>query len=139
MTPKASTSTEDAINGRVKEFVNAWNKHDVRAMATLFTEDADLINPQGRVAKSRPEIEKMFRDEHSNAYKDSHMQLKPAGLRFLTPDVAVGDYEFEVTGVRDPSGKETKLQGHLTDVFKKQADAWNVATSRPMIPAQRLF
>ncbi len=135
MTPTASTSKEEAIRNRINEFVNAWNKHDPRAMSMVFAEDADLINPQGRVAKSRTEIEKLFKEEHSNAYKDSQMALRLAGLRFLAPDVAVGDYEFEVTGARDRSGKETKLQGHLTDVFKQQGNAWNVATCRPMIPA----
>ena len=139
MTPtKATGSPEEAIRQQVDEFVNAWNKHDARAMAQVYTDDADLINPSGRIAKNKREIETLFRDEHSNAFKDSHMKVRPSGVRLLAPEIALGEYEFEVTGVKDPTGKVTTLQGHLTDVFKKQGNAWMVAASRPMIPAPNL-
>jgi len=135
MTPtKATASLEDAIRQQVDEFVNAWNKHDARAMAQVYTDDADLISPQGRIAKNKKEIETLFRDEHSNAFRDSHMKLRPAGVRLLSSDVALGEYEFEVTGAKDLSGNSTTMRGHITDVFKKQGNAWMVAASRPMIP-----
>ncbi len=135
---QATGPLEEAIRRQVDEFVNAWNKHDARAMAQVYTDDADLVNPSGRIAKNKREIETLFRDEHTNAFKDSHMKLRPSGVRLLSPEVALGEYEFEVTGVKDPTGKSTTMQGHLTDVFKKQGSAWMVAASRPMIPAPNL-
>jgi len=128
---------EEAIRQQVDEFVKAWNKHDAKALALLYADDADVINPNGRVARSRKEIETLFRDEHASVFKDSRMALRPAGIRLLSPDIAVGDYEFEVTGARDMAGRPTTLQGHLTDVFKRQGNSWMVAVSRPMIPADR--
>src|SRR5207244_1038739 len=109
-----------------------------KAMSALYTDDADMVNPNGRIAKNRKEIETLFRDEHSNIFKDSRMALRQSGIRLLAPDVAVGDYEFEVTGARDQAGKPTTLRGHLTDIFKRQGTAWMVAASRPMIPATAL-
>jgi len=134
MTPQASMPREQAIRSRIDEFVNAWNKHDARGMSTVFADDADMIDPYGRIAKSKAEIEKMLRDEHSNAFKDSRITLRSSGLKFLSQDVAVGNYEFEVTRARDRAGKETTLQGHLTDVFKKQGDTWVVEACRPTVP-----
>jgi uncharacterized protein (TIGR02246 family) len=140
MTPttKASGQLEDAIRHQVDEFVKAWNQHDPKAMSNVYAEDADMIDPNGRVAKNKKEIENLLREEHATSFKDSHMQLRPAGIRLLSPEVAVGDYEFEVTGARDQAGRTTTLHGHLTDIFKKQNGAWMVAASRPMIPAQAL-
>ena len=126
-------SAEQAIQNRVDEFVNAWNKHDARAMSMVYAEDADMINPAGRVAKSRTEIEQLLRDEHSRGLKDSHMSLRSEGVRLLAPDIAVSDHAFEVTGARDPSGKEVSMQGHLTIVLEKQGNEWLASVCRPMI------
>ena len=136
MSPTAKTSTrdEEAIRSRTNEFVAAWNQHNPQAMAKVYQDGADMINPFGRVAKSRSEIEKLFKEEHAGSLKESRMALTPEGLRTLTPDVAVADYSFEVTGARDRSGKEISLRGHLTLVLQKQADQWLVAAARPMIP-----
>src|SRR4029453_3729816 len=39
----------------------AWNRHDAKAYADLFTEDADLVNVGGWRWKGRAEIEKNSR------------------------------------------------------------------------------
>lgn len=136
MTPaaKGSSRDEQEIQNRIEEFVTAWNKHDPRAMSVVYAEDGDLINPFGRVAKSRADIEVMLREEHAAGLKDSRFSLKSEGMRFLTSDIAVTDHAFEVTGARDPSGKELNLSGHLTQVHKRHDNKWEVAASRPMIP-----
>jgi uncharacterized protein (TIGR02246 family) len=133
-TTKASTKDVQAIHGRIEEFVNAWNTHNPRAMSMVYADDADLINPAGRVAKSRAEIERLFTDEHAGLFKESRMAFKAEEIRLLSPDIAIIDEDFEVTGMRDPSGKEMTLRGHLTQALKKEGDTWWVVTSRPMTP-----
>jgi len=133
--PKIRSSEEEAIYTRVEEFVNAWNTHNARAMSMLYSEDADVINPFGRVAKGRTEIERLFKDEHSGPLKDSRMSLRPDNLRLLTPDVAITDHSFELTGIRDPQGRDVPtMRGHLTEVLKKHGEMWLVAACRPMAP-----
>jgi uncharacterized protein (TIGR02246 family) len=133
-TTAASTKDAQAIHDRIEEFVSAWNTHNPRAMSMVYADDADLINPAGRVAKSRAEIEKLFADEHAGALKESRISLKAEEVRLLASDIAVSDDDFEVTGVRDPSGRETAMRGHLTLALKKQDDTWWVVTCRPMTP-----
>ncbi len=43
----ANTSDETAIRVAVIAFQEAWNHHDMKAMAGVFTEDADLNNVLG--------------------------------------------------------------------------------------------
>src|SRR6202163_3356841 len=109
---KISSREEESIRKQIDEFVAAWNRHNPQAMSMVYAEDADLINPFGRVAKSRTEIEKLFKEEHAGTLKNSHLALKSSGLRFLSPDAAVSDHTFEVTGAQDQAGKEMSMRGH---------------------------
>jgi uncharacterized protein (TIGR02246 family) len=104
-------------------------------MASVYAEDADLINPNGRIAKSRPEIERLFHDEHSAPFKESQFSATAQSTRFLTADLAVTTHAFEVRGATDPAGNKTTLRGYFTNLMKKQGDTWQVLVCRPMIPA----
>jgi len=133
--PKISSKEEEAIHIRFDEFVSAWNTHNARAMSMAFSEDADVINPFGRVAKGRPEIERLFKDEHSGPLKDSRMTLRPENIRLLSPEIAITDHAFEITGVRDQNGKDAPtMRGHLTEVLKKSGEIWLVVAGRPIVP-----
>jgi uncharacterized protein (TIGR02246 family) len=136
VTPATHNSKEESsIQKQVDVFVAAWNRHDARSMASVYAEDADIINPNGRVAKSRTEIEKLFRDEHAAPFKQSQFTATPHSARFLTHDLAVTTHAFEVSGAVDPAGNKTTLRGYFTNVMKKHGDTWQVLVCRAMIPA----
>ena len=80
---------EEAIQKRLDEFVAAWNNHDAEAMAALWAPDGDLINPFGRVAKGRPEVEKLFIDEHASFTKGTTYKVTSSLVRVLGSEVAV--------------------------------------------------
>lgn len=124
---------EQAIRDTVARFVTAWTKDDIRGMAACFAEDGDMINPAGRVARGREEIEELFAEEHSGHFKKTGFALPFKHLRFLKPDVAIADHEFEINGIQ--SGPTTALSGLLTLVLRKNADSWLIASARPMVPA----
>jgi len=136
MTPSARGSSKDheAIQNRAHEFAAAWNRHDARAMAAAFAEDGDLIDPFGRVCKSRSEVENLLRQQHAGPLKDSRYTQTIEGIRMLSPDLAICDTSAEVAGAKDPSGKPTTLKAHVTMVLKKNGDSWQVVASRPAVP-----
>ena len=130
MTPSPRSSSEQqAIQGQMDRFIAAWNRHDPKAMTALWAEDGDLINPFGRVAKSRGEVEKLIREEHATGLRDTQFSAQTERIRMFGPNVAVADYAYGITG------KEANIQGHLTLVLEKRADTWEVVAARPMIPA----
>jgi len=133
--PKITSKEEEAIHTLFNEFVSAWNTHNPRAMSMAYSEEGDVINPFGRVAKGRSEIERLFKDEQSGPLKDSRLSLRPENIRLLSPEIALTDHAFEITGVRDPQGKDVPtMRGHLTEVLKKSGDMWLVVACRPMVP-----
>src|SRR5258706_2478929 len=70
---KAQAGDEAAIRKVFAGFGDAWGKDDAKSMASHWAEDGDIVNPQGRRANGRAEIEKLFADEHSTAFKGTHI------------------------------------------------------------------
>lgn len=132
----AGGSQEAAILKVHEQFAENWNKDDAKGMAAMFADDADLINPLGRVAKGKAEIEKLYQDEHSGAFKGSHFTSDcKGGVRVLKPDVAIVTCSFEVTGGTLPDGKPMPvMKGIYTATMTKTKNRWQVVAGRPMFP-----
>ena len=129
-----SPQDEQTIRSLATEFVSAWNKNDSKQMAACFSTDGDLINPSGRIARGRTEVERLMQEEHAGPFKGTRLNTQHKHLRFLKPDVAIADYEFEISQMRGGDGKNT-LKGHVTFVLHKENDRWLIAAGRPMVPS----
>jgi len=127
----ASPTVESEIRAQGEEFAAAWNKHDVKALAGIWAPDGDLINPQGRIAKDRNEIETLFKDEHTTVFAKSTYKNEHLTVHVVTPDVAVGDWDVEITGALGPDGKAgPAIKAHVTGVFKKAGGKWWLISGR---------
>ena len=137
MSPQLQGTPQDeqAIRTMAAEFVAAWNRNDVKALAACFTTDGDLINPVGRAGRGRSEVERILNEEQNGPFKGSRISMPQKHLRFLKPDLAIADYDFEVARVRGADGRDTTLKGLVSTVLRKDGDKWLIAAARPMIPA----
>jgi uncharacterized protein (TIGR02246 family) len=136
MSPKAQGATHDqqAIRELVAQFIEAWNRDDVKTMAAAFADDGDLIDPGGRVARGKDQLQRMFADEHAGHFKATRFNLTPTHLTFLKPDVALADYEFEIDDVKGP---RSTFKGLVTFVLRQDAGKWLIASARPMAPVPK--
>ncbi len=137
MSPQLQGTPQDeqAIRTTTTEFVAAWNRNDVRALASCFANDGDLVNPAGRAGRGRSAVEKILNEEQNGQFKGSRLNMQQQHLRFLKPDLAIADYEFEVARVRGADGRDTTQKGHITSVLRKDSDKWLIVAARPMILA----
>src|SRR5262245_31106773 len=128
---KADPADEKAIRERNEAFVAAFNKGDIKAMAATYAPDADFLSAEGKRVKGRAELEQYFAKGFG---ENQGLKLKHADctIRFLKPDVAIGDGTWEITG--RPEGKATK--GLYTAVWMKRDGKWLVVYDRPMVPLQ---
>jgi uncharacterized protein (TIGR02246 family) len=122
-----------AIEATIEQFLSAWNQHDPVKMAACWAPDGDLINPMGKLARGRDQVERLFREEHQGAMKNSRHHIKIGALRFANPDLALLDGECDLQGVRDPAGNETSMHPHLFLVLTRKAGEWKVLVGRPCI------
>lgn len=135
-TPAFAGGEDAAILKVHDDLAASWNKHDYKAMSALFADDADLINPLGRVAKGRAEIEQLYKDEQTGSFKASHFVSDCKGnVHMVTRDVAVVTCSFEVTDGSLPDGKVMPpLKGLYTATMRKTKKQWRIVAGRPMIP-----
>lgn len=132
----APTDDSSNIRKHCESFLEAWKKHDAKAMAANFAEDGDMIGPDGRVQSGRAEIEKHIAEDHgaSGPMRESRVELKDEPIRFVTSDVAVSDATAVLYDSYGPDGKKSgPLTLHVTNVWKKVGNEWLIFASRPYV------
>lgn len=133
---RRNLQAEQEIRKRYEAFAVAFNKHDATAMAALWTRQGDTIEPDGTAAEGREAVEELFKEEHAGAFKAASITLKIDLVWMITPNVALVNGTYAVSGVRDGEGKEISLprKGLLTSVMLNEDGQWWVAASRTVIP-----
>ncbi|HZR79153.1 MAG TPA: SgcJ/EcaC family oxidoreductase [Chthoniobacterales bacterium] len=118
------SADETAIRALEARQPEAWNKHDAKAYASLFTNDGDIVNVVGWWWKGKAEIEKKLTDAFVYVFKESTLTITHVDIRFLTSDVAVAHVQWTMTGARTPSGIPVPQQGIQTHVLQKENGQW---------------
>lgn len=106
----------------------AWNQHDAKAYASLFTDDGDIVNVVGWWWKGRAEIEKKLTEAYAYVFSESALTITDVEVKFLTPEIAVAHVKWTMAGARTPRGLPEPQQGIQIQVLKKQAGKWLIAS-----------
>ena len=135
---KEPGKTDEAIGKTAQSFFEAWNVHDVKTMASFWTDDATLINPMGRVAHGRADIEKLLSDEQTSVFKASTAKVVDLKVtRPLGASLVFCDGEMTVDGAQAPDGSALpQMKMHLAMVLEKSGGRWMFAEARPYAFAQ---
>lgn len=132
-TEKKPANDEAGILKAANSFFSAWNQHDVKAMLAFWGDDATLINPMGRAAHGKAEIEALLSDEQSTVFKTSTAKLQELKVsRSLGAGMAFCDGEMTVDGAVAPDGSVLpQMRVHLAMLMEKKGSDWKVADGRP--------
>jgi uncharacterized protein (TIGR02246 family) len=85
--------------------VVAFNKGDIKAMASSYATDCDFLSADGQRVKGRDALEKYFAKGFAES-KGLKLKHTHSSCRFVTPDVAIDDGAWQITG--RPEGKASK-------------------------------
>lgn len=122
-----------AIRELYVEYDTAWNQGKVAALAMVWTDDADHVEPDGRAVEGRAAIKQNLEQRFLGDLKGTHSQQTVTGIRFIAPDVAVVDATYEVSGALDAQGQSRPpLQGRYVDIWVKRKGSWYIAADRPV-------
>ena len=131
-----SSTDEKDIRAIASQLQDAWNKADAKMLGDLFLTDGDYVSSTGRTARGRAEVEKAFAQQWAGVYKGTKITVTVTTVHFVRKEIAIADGAFDVTGMRDPSGKALGLRSGLsTIVAAKKGDRWYVAALRGMVPS----
>jgi uncharacterized protein (TIGR02246 family) len=134
---KGGAEDEKAIRAVLDRFVDAWNKHDAKAFAAVFAEDADFTNVAGTSARGRGAIEEFHAAKFATIFKDSIQSIVAVRIRFVRPDVAAVEMEWKMTGAASPDGRQIPVRhGLLNFTMTRDAGAWQILVMHNMnLPA----
>jgi len=124
----ASDKESAAVRQVIDDFMTAFNNHDAHAWAMPFGEDGDFTNVSGLTKHGQKEVEERFQELFAGPLKSAHRTAKIRHLRFVKPDVAAVDAEWELLGSRAKDGSENPpRRGMFTFVLVKQNGRWMFA------------
>lgn len=128
--------TPDAATAKTMDaFFAAWNTHDAKTMVSYWADDATLINPVGRAAHGKSEIEKLMADEQSTVFKASTAKLVDLKVtRSFGSGMAFCDGEMTLDGAVGPDGTALpQMKLHLALIMEKKGAGWLVKDARPFM------
>ena len=121
----SANSGEQGVAAMVDALVKAWNVHDPRAFAACFAADADFTNVFGMAAKGRDAVEQFHAPIFETMFRESRLSATDTRTRFLRNEIAAVDVRWEMTGARDPMGKEwPKRKGLMSLIAMQDGSRW---------------
>ena len=126
----AGLSKEDdlAVRKVVAGYEEAWNAHDMEALAKLFREDAEWVNKVGMHWRGRDEIMTAHTAFHRTIFKNHKYRTDAVETRSIAPGVAVAVATETFDGFTAPDGRVwPKARNRLSYVLVKGPDGWKIA------------
>src|SRR5215831_19937664 len=93
----AGRNDEAAIREVVSKYVDARERIDPKAVEELFTSDADQLVSSGEWRKGREAVVRGTMASSSSTGGKRSITME--SIRILTPDVAIADGRYELTGL----------------------------------------
>ena len=123
-----SKADDQAIRKTVAGFEEAWNAHDMKALAKLFREDAEWVNVVGMHWRGRDAIMIAHAAFHATMFKNTQLKMDAVETRSLGDGYAVAVATYTKDSFTTPNGQVMpKAQDRLTYVLVKGPEGWKVA------------
>jgi uncharacterized protein (TIGR02246 family) len=116
-----------AIRATADAFAKAYNAHDPRAIAALFSPDGEIVDESGDARQGRSEIEGVFSAVFEE-YPEATMSVDIVAIRFLGPGLAEEDGSVNV--IHTPG--DAPEQNRYTVLHLKQDGKWMMASARDL-------
>ena len=125
-TPPAPSDQSADVRAVVEHYLGAREKRDDKALADLFTADADQLTSSGEWRKGRDEIVRgtLASSDRTGGTRTIVIQT----VRFPTADTAVADGRYELN-----SAQERRVM--WTSFVMVRQDRWRISAIRNMLPA----
>ncbi|MCA1684485.1 MAG: SgcJ/EcaC family oxidoreductase [Planctomycetia bacterium] len=123
-----SKEDDQAIRKTVASFEEAWNLHDMKALARVFREDAEWVNIVGMHWRGRDAIVAAHTAFHETMFKNTRVKTDALETRSLGNGVAIAVATETVDSFTTPDGRVMpKAQDRLTYVLAKGPEGWKIA------------
>jgi uncharacterized protein (TIGR02246 family) len=122
----AQPSDEAAIRKVVRDYLNARELRDAKAIEAIFTVDADQHTTSGEWRRGRAEV--IRGSLESSKFNAGTRRIVVETVRFITSDVVIADGPYEIATEANVRRMWTTI------VLKRESGAWRIAAIRNMVP-----
>ena len=95
-----------AVKAVVTAYDDDFNSHDAHAIGALFADEGDFTNMRGSSKHGRKDIEQNYGNLLNGVLKTAHRTDTVKNVKFITPDVAEMDADWEMTGTKAADGSD---------------------------------
>jgi uncharacterized protein (TIGR02246 family) len=125
--PSKMDTDSAAIKQCVAAWEDAWNRHDAHATAMRYVEDGDFSSTTGIPSHGWKDLESHYNEIFTTFLKDAQRTDTVKSIRFLTPEIASVDIDWQMTGARTRDGKDApNRKGLLTWIVTKHNGQWMI-------------
>jgi uncharacterized protein (TIGR02246 family) len=123
--PRPADGDAAGVKSVVSAYDDAFNSHDAHAIGALFADEGDFTNMRGTSKHGRKDIEQNYGNLLNGGLKTAHRTDTVKNVKFITPEVAEMDADWEMTGTKAADGTENPpRKGGLDWVVQKINGKW---------------
>src|SRR5262249_46411847 len=114
-----------AIHQSAQAFIRAFNDGDAKAVAALWTEQAEFVDESGAILRGRAEIEKTYA-ELFKAHPKARIDVRPGSVHFPSSNVAIEEGVLTLTA----PAAELPITTAYRAIQVREGGQWRIAFSQ---------
>jgi uncharacterized protein (TIGR02246 family) len=126
---QTADTAEAGVKKTAEEFCKAFDAGDAKAVAALWTADAEYTDPDGEIVRGRDAIETMYA-ELFKAHPKATAEARSGSVRALGKRTAVAEGTLTVKAPGDPKPGVTRYSALLVH----EDDGWKLASVHEWLP-----
>lgn len=112
-------------------FAAAWGARDARAIAALFSEDADFLSLTGGTAEGRRQIAELLASELAGAFSRARLVTGKTKMRTVGSEAVVLIQRFVLTGIVHEDGSDAgRIGAILCATLGIGSEGWQVVAAQ---------
>lgn len=123
---QADTAKENpAVRQLIKNYEDAWNRHDPKGLADNYTIDATWVNWFGAYYKGRDDIQFHYQQVHSTYFKATHYYTRAVeDITYPYPNLAISHVRTGLDGDERYPGQTFEFRRMI--VLVKREGVWKI-------------
>jgi uncharacterized protein (TIGR02246 family) len=123
------SSDGESVRQVAAAYEQAWNKHDMGALASLFTDDAEWVNIVGMWWRGLPEVKWGHQWIHEKLFQNTAIHIDSCSVRLLTLETAASVVTWSKGSFVTPDGKQVPEGKDRMSLFLvKRAGRWLIVS-----------